>query len=699
MPFLDGLKSNRPQEEEIDYENFEWPKLNLKGIDLKKFNNGARKPLNFFKRMRLSLKLNYSFKTLVVIIFLGALFVFSMSRGVMAKAEIKKLTDGSKQNLASAFECIEKNDISCAVKESQEAGVKIEKLKYIAQSWGQDISYLRLVSANDSKLTANERLLDASYLIINTFSDINNKLADSSLFDIKSDDDNPSKISFDFSNLRRIIFAQIELSLKNLDKGKDEIILVKKNLDKDSLKEINVSLNAIDKATKSLESLRTVIDGDLSWLTNENNKEKRNILILFQNNSELRGGSGGSLGSFGVAKFSEGKLEGIDFGTNIYKLDKAFREKEKVEVPDQLNLLIPSQVGLSMKDSGWDIDGPESMKKIMSFYEKETGEKTDGVVMVDVSAFGRLLHFTGPITVNEFQKTINEENYKNELEEEVHNGYFEREGGKVENEPKKILALMMPKFINLLISNLADKEKSADVLSAMNKLLKEKHITMYYKEAGFQKRIEDLNFSGKVNSSLGDYLYINNSNLDGAKSSSSVAEKVRLSSTIEAGGTVKNNLLLTRTHNGEDRFPDGLNKNFIRLLLPENSKVKDFVPREGYFEQMFDRGLKDGRYFWMDKNAGKETVNFWMSTKPRETSSTEISYEPNYSVNTQSDFTYVLNLQKQPGALPDAIELELNYPDTHTPQNVSNYDKKNNKIILKFVLDQDKTVKIKFKKN
>lgn len=658
------------------------------------YGGQLRNRKNAIKHQRINFDLNFSYKSLFVSAFICFLLIFSLAKLVAAKNNSEKLTNEAQDHLQQSFSMIENGDTGEAIKEADEAKKDIEKLKLLAQSWGQDIQYLRFASASNSRLLASERLLNASYDIIGTLTSVRSELSKISFGEKSSSE---SGFKFNISNNQKIFLSAINNGKDKLNRGKLELLSAKKGLPKDQITEIDNAVTAIDKAISLVDSYQTILEKNLTWLSGADGKEK-NILVLFQNNSELRGGSGGSLGSFGIAKFKDGSLTNIDFGVNIYKIDQAFRAKEKIPAPDQLNWVVP-EGALTMKDSGFDIDGPKAMEKIMWFYNQETGNQVDGVLMVDTTAVILLLKEIGPIEVKKMGKTINSENFRQEVEYEVHQGYFNREGGKEENEPKKILALMMPQFLDKLFGSVKSSENSPKIFSSLSQSLKQKDITMYFANDEFEKNLTNLNYSANVYPTLGDYFYVNNSNIDGAKSSSNIEETIKLSTNISKEGKIINSLDLLRNHTGSGEWPDGINKNYIRLLLPENSDVISFNTIEGYFEQLFDKGFKDGKPYWLTDDYGKKIVNFWMSTKPKEKSEVKIQYQPKYDIDTTGDFNYVITFQKQPGAPNDNIEFELNYPDGVKPQNVKNFDKDNKKILIKLNLDQDRTIKIKFKKN
>lgn len=651
----------------------------------------ARPSISFTKHKKTFFK---TIIALLILLFLGYMLI----QAYKAKKEISSLTNDAKWHLNGAMDKIDSGDLPGSIAEADLASTDIKRIKLLTQSWGQDVKYLQVISPN-SKIVANEQLLDATYLIVNTLTLVNQKIVTVG-GDSKADnvEGRGSDFLFNISESQTNISGLVDAGVNNLQKSKDNLQKARSNLDGETQVQVDNALSTIDKTIKSLQFVGVLTRDDLPWLSGADGVDK-NILILLQNNGELRGGSGGSLGSFGVARFSKGTLKSIDFGKNIYKIDRAFEQTgEKVEVPTELQWLRPNGLTWTLKDSGWAVDGGEASKKIMEFYQKETGEKVDGTIMIDASAVISLLAEVGPIEMKSYGKTIDSNNFRSEVEYEVHDAYFDTAVGKAENEPKKILGDMMPIFMNKVFAGLSDKKMAIKLLSSLSKSLKQKDITFYFNKSNFQTRIDQLDYSGSVIPSVGDYIYANNSNIDGAKSSLNVNQSLALSVLIKNDGTLTNNLVLTRKHIGTGVLPDGLNKNFVRLLLPEKSTITNFTPISGNYEKFFNQGTIENNYY-ISNEAGKSSVNFWMNTKPGEESEVKLSYVPNYKVSMSDNFEYILNLQKQPGANPDQVSLSLSYPDGYRPVNVSNVDQSKRMINLNLTLDKDRTIKIKFKKS
>lgn len=466
----------------------------------------------------------------------------------------------------------------------------------------------------------------------------------------------------------------------------------------ESLSSINLpEARVIEAAIAANETKLTQLDfvaKKINWIFGGSGG-KRDFLVIFQNNDELRGGSGGSFGSFGIAKFENGKLLKIDFGTNIYKLDNAFKEKQKITPPSELEAFGDAW---TMKHAGFAVDGKEALDKIRWFYHLETGQSVDGAITIDTTFFTSLLRVLGPISMPEFGLTLDADNFVRTTEYEVQEAYFERPGGMTENEPKKILGAMMPEVISRTKSLAEKKEGRKQLGDLVAKALSEKNILFNVSDQATQDYLNAFNWTGQVqNYPEADYLYINNSNLAGDKTNQSMKETINMTATISSTGEVVNSIELIRQHTKPKVWPNGLDRNYTRVLLPKNSDIQSFAPLEGNFQRYYDRGYKNNSPYWIDKEAERTTLNFWMSTQPLETSRVKFRYKTAYKIDTREDFTYKLLIQRQPGAPADNLDLTVGIPAGFLPVNKSLITA-NNSIRMKVVCNTDKLITIEFKK-
>jgi len=651
--------------------------------EIKKQKKVKKSHLNIGNNHFINLK---NIAKLIVWILIVAAIIFLGKQAIRTQKSLLSLQDSMERDLDLAEVYAGNGNVEGSLSQIDKLQASVVKSKLIAQAWGQDVGLFQYFPGHKSALTQKEIILSTGYDVINLSHELQT--------DASSLQENSVSLSGtkNYSINLALIGKRIGAIIKKVDKRVANRRHLFSGIDSAEASKITSNLDQLSAKTRDLD---TFLKQDLPWLSGENGKEK-NILLIFQNNGELRGGSGGSLGSFGVLKFKDGNLEKIDFGTNIYKLDKEFVSKETVVPPDEL---LPFNNGRwSMKQSGFAVDGKEALDKIMWFYNKETGNGVDGVITIDTTAFVSLLKVVGPIDMPEYGKILDANNFVKETQQEVQVDYFDRSGGVVENEPKKMLGDMIPKFTDRLFKALGDKDKSVQIFAALAKSLENKNLLIDVNNAEFQSRLNNLNYTGAVKSIDGDYLYVNTSNVGGAKTNQLMLSNLNLSINIGSDGKISNQLQIERTHTGDGVFPDGRAQDFMRVLVPQDSIINSFNPVQGNFQIWHEMGYyKDDKYY-VRGEAGKNSVGFWMSLVPGEKGIAEIEYTSNYKLDVSGNFVYNILIQHQPGAPTDHVDLLLSYPEGFSPTNVKNFDSNNRKINLKLDLTKDKEVSIKFLK-
>ena len=663
--------------------NYFWDDDNFKIIPQKEKHH----PNERFKKAAL--------KSLLIILLLLLFFSFALIRAYKAKNDINNLTKNAKKHLGDTFTALNSGDISTALSGAEKSSGEIRLLRLNLQSWGQDMSSLSYLSDKKSKLSNMESLLRAADLSLTSIVELRQKIGSqfSGAVKISSEENAPlGEISINFDNNELNIFIdktnrQLDQAIEILDSVDPKTVAID-NFDLESAK------GSIKKLKQSVNLSVQILTQDLPWLTGA--EGEKNLLILFVNNNELRGG-GGFIGSFAIANFQNKTLKRLDFQTNIYKLDNKFTAGNTVMPPKEIGYL--NQGKWSMRDSNHPLDFPESAAKVKEFYELESGQKVDGVMSLDTTLITDLLKITGPINMPEYNLDITNENFTKEVQYEVEQAYFDRAGGKQENEPKKILAQMMPRFINKILENFSDPQKLLPTIAAFSKAAAGKHLIFQFDKPDFQDRITKINYGGKISGFEDDFLIVSNTNIGGQKSSQNVAEKFIYSVEINNDGKQKSILEIERKHNGTNDWPDGYNKNLARILMPKGSEVTKFDPLLGNFVPLADKQHVNDPLSYAGEEAGYTKLSFWINTKPSETSKAALEYTtPLIYDLSQNEFFYKLRICKQLGSGIDQYTLKIYYPDGFVPLNVENFDAKNHEIIIDSKLDQDKTYIIKFKK-
>lgn len=369
-------------------------------------------------------------------------------------------------------------------------------------------------------------------------------------------------------------------------------------------------------------------------------------ILLFQNTSELRP-TGGFPGSYALIEFDKGLMEKF-FVDDIYNPDGQM--KEKIIPPLQLQKVTPNW---GMRDANWFVDFSSSAKKVAEFYYKDTGILVDGVMAVNVDLVPEILKITGPIQMQDFELTLNFENFIAEVQKEVE---YERTRG--ENQPKQVLVEFAPKLLEKL-SNL-NREDWMKVFTLLVSSIEEKDILAYFIDGRLQSFALDNGFAGEIKQTDSDYLMITHTNIMGSKTDAVIDNFVSLDIEKDSKGNLIHTLEIKRKHKGgELGFYNKKNNDYLRVLLPEDAELINIngndtfeinqlidYRRQGFVSdpdlERYESRVKKVGDIEILSEGGKKVFAFWMSVEPGQTKITEIKYK----TSGERSGIYI---QKQPG--------------------------------------------------
>lgn len=633
---------------------------------------------------------NYSrlCKIYMNIIAVISVMVILVGRGSTVLADLEKQSQSAQTYLEQSINNIDANNFDLAIDNADKARAIIQDLKINLQSWGQDSKFLHLMNYNSS-LEDVEKLLSVVENIISVSVVTGDLAREYGGFFSEKDITSSAELNIDL-NVVRLVNKIDDLAEKISDLTEiiNRMQLKKIAFADDSMGQI---IEKMEESSHSIKTFQKSLLPILKWYAAENTQ--RDILILFQNNSEIRG-SGGFIGSYAVMTTARGSIKKIDFQTNIYKLDNNSTDRIKVSAPEEFKVLADGKIFL--RDSNYAIDGGESFSLVKNTYEIESGKNIDGIIAIDTTVITEILGIIGEIEMPEYNMVITKDNFLNNIQNEVEKEYFLRPGAKEENEPKKILSEIMPIFIKKTLTQLSDKKVSNSLLALFPKFFKQKHILLYSEDIDVQNIIISLNYGATVNNNSDyDYIYSHSSNIKGAKSSLNIDEYVEDNITIGSDLSVEHNLHIKRSHNGSWNWPDGDNVNFIRLLLPKAPIIKYFSPIRGDFTPHNDSKFASDYQYKVDSEAGKGKMSFWMNTKPADYSEVKVGYVTKSGIKQENgEIYYSLLIQKQPGTPNYKYKLILS---SDSLLKIENSDKNGN-LPIEFILDGDKLIKIRLSK-
>lgn len=387
----------------------------------------------------------------------------------------------------------------------------------------------------------------------------------------------------------------------------------------------------------------------------------KNILLLFENNNELRP-SGGFIGTFGNLKISDGKITSMKV-SSIYDLDGQL--DENILPP---NPLLNVNNRWYMRDSNWFADFPESAKIISSFYEKEGGETPDVIVAITPNLLVDLLKITGPIALPGYHVTLSSENFIEKIQQ-----FTTTSSDAPTNSPKQILADLFPIILQKLSSS--ESQKWLDFIQIFQDNLNSKQIIFYSRDSSLQNKISDFNWDGGIRPSDRDYLAVISANLGGTKTDLDIKQRVDLQTKVGNDGRIINELTITR-QNTLPKLPYTQNLSFVRIMVPKGAKLlsnsgfdqvelpspgsrQDFSQNDAVrsWENSVVKDLTSGTM--IGEESGKTFFGNWVNLEGGETKTVKLQYElPFKLANTDR---YSLLWQKQAGSIGQDVNWHIDY--------------------------------------
>lgn len=626
--------------------------LKKKKIERKSRQNIFEPAADFYfeKRVKRVRKVNsvkglYLFLIFVLVVLAT---VFGIDSTISYKNQLTKNSQDIEQEISSGLEKLSSDDYEGAVEHFTKANGDLKKLKISLQEGGQYIPYFFYLPQSDSTLNEASRILKATSSITDSI-----VLTGNILLQLKQENETEdqnkliSEMTKKLSDLAIADLSPLKKASANLSDS-EEILLNSKSAHYENLRK--TLLSTIPEVKSRVNGISRIYEFLPSIFGVEGSKK---YLILFQNNTELRP-AGGFLGSFAVADFTNGKMEKLDFQTNIYKLDQPFIVKNPIAAPAEFQYL---NANMALKDSNYEYDFSKSMKTVSDYYQKETAQNADGVIAIDTTLITNLLKIIGPIEMKDYGLTVTADNFLSEIEYIVEIGYFKDQKNWSENAPKKILAEMMPKLISKTFKGLSEKDTRSQIMSLITESLVQKHLLFYSTDLTTQKYFSDQNFNGQVKEVSGDYFFLSNANIGGLKSSLNIEESVNQSINIDNNGSISKEIKITRKHIGNGAWPDGENKTYNKMIVPKGSTLLGYQIVSGNDLPYSDWANRAKATVLTSEEDGKTIFSFWLNTKPKETSEMIVTYRLPVSINANEN--YSLLVQKQPGTIGSNYNIDI----------------------------------------
>jgi hypothetical protein len=437
---------------------------------------------------------------------------------------------------------------------------------------------------------------------------------------------------------------------------------------------------------ESYRELDDVVPGVLGW-----DGQKR-YLVLAQNPAELRpaGGYAGTIGTLGI----DDAVVVEQVFRDVYDFDRQ-EGLPWVEPPEELaHHLLGDDQAWRLADAAWSPDFPTSARKALELYELQTGDADfDGVIAITTFALDRLLEVVGPVTVDEYDVTVEPGDVTLTLLGATRGTPTDLEGR------KDVLDALAREVIARLMT--LPPEEWPALQAAFEDIGSQKMAQVWLADEGAQRVAADAGWGGAVRQDPGDYVYVAESNVAPTSKYNLVVDRsdslvVRLA---EDGAALSSLRLDWRNDAGKRGEPyralrafsqntDGWYGSFVRLLAPADSELLT-VTGEASDEL---RGAE-----LVAQEAGRSVFGTYLLMPPGDSTLTWLWETPGAATAGEDGWTYDLVIQKQPGARPLPLAVRIDLPEGATvieaPEDAVVAD---GRVRLERSLERDQVVRLRY---
>lgn len=379
----------------------------------------------------------------------------------------------------------------------------------------------------------------------------------------------------------------------------------------------------------------------------------KTYLVLSQNSDELRP-SGGYVSTYGWMTVRNGRI--VDYDYHPTTAESPNRPLQ--DIPDEFmppSWWIPTGDPVTLLwDGSWSPDFRTTASMAAWYYDNGFNPQSpiDGVIAVDIVGFEYILDAIGNVDVEGYPNTtINSANFRNSV-------YTIRASEEGDLPHKRFLAAV---YRSILTSwqNVPVEQKD-DLLGAQLRALREQHLMVYFTDPALNEALNALGWAGEQQPALDhDYLMVVDANVTPNKSNRSVIRQMTYDVTIEANGTLQNRVTISydysdilarndpavNEHNGViDRY-----YNRLQVFIPHASTITslDGMPN-GTETFETDTHTQVVSFVTIEYNAGERY---------------QFSYTTPVLVEEFGAYRrYRLLLQKQPGTISDAVNVQVSFP-------------------------------------
>jgi hypothetical protein len=413
----------------------------------------------------------------------------------------------------------------------------------------------------------------------------------------------------------------------------------------------------------------------LQYISNQLELNKPvNLLILFQNNMELRA-TGGFPGSYAVLHIANNEPILLTV-QDIYVPDGQLTGHVDPPTPIQEAF---QQGFWKLRDANWHPDFPQSAERVQWFFSEIDYGEFDGVIATTFTPLQELLNITGPIEVPDFDLTVTSDNVYTILQRNGDKEFFAGSTKKRDT---------LAAFTTQLLLKMEDLSivQYKNILELGQKELLEKNIVMTFDDPDLQVLSSLRNWDGHIKRTAcdtqrceSDYFSIFEANLGVNKSNCCVKRSVAIDKKM-SNGILTSKISVTYQNEGPgEAYKDvaGDYKAYVRFYFPQSTQISppaiqeksytEFV-REYKQKQLFSPITSEG--YSVDTVEGMKELGMWIYVPDGKSHTIQFTTTTLLSPSNE----YELIIQKQPGTLDKFNNWQINFENQSIFQGILKTD-------------------------
>lgn len=402
----------------------------------------------------------------------------------------------------------------------------------------------------------------------------------------------------------------------------------------------------------------------------------RNYLILIQNSDELRP-TGGFISAVGRLQVKNGQVTALTL-QNSYEFDDFTRE---YPYPPQPLLNYMGSEQWVLRDANWSPDFPTSARQAIRLYQISRPEAVDGVIAINAEGMQTLLAGLEPLTVPGFAGPVSSANL----------GQILRDAWNPPADSPRTQADFdawlsnRKQFIGVLLRAALDKLQAGDAnwsalaQGALTALSRRQLMIFSAAEADLLNRA---GWDGAVRPAAGDFLMVVDANLGFSKSNLLIENALEYRVNLAPDGAGRAALTLRYRHTGTPggaactqkfeydwtvTYSKMVNRcyfDYLRVITPPGSQLRqaDVLPVPGAY--LLSGVTTEGQAAQLADELPQKSVfgQFFVVENGQQTQ-TSFEYDlPQVATATHGQWRYTLLLQKQPGARPLPVKIQISLP-------------------------------------